>query len=55
MFESFFVVLFVKADSWPMSFDDSCARSDWQWRPALETTEELVGKMFDEFKKLRKN
>ncbi len=38
-----------------MSFDDSCARSDWQWRPEFETTEQLVDKMFQEFKKLRKN
>lgn len=37
------------ADSWPMAFDDSNARNDWNWNPKYNL-EKLVKKMFDELK-----
>ncbi len=38
------------ADSWPMVFDDSNARKDWNWNPKYDLAG-LVKKMFEELKK----
>ena len=42
------------ADSWPMVFDDSNARKDWQWDPKFDLSK-LVEVMFTELKKTAKN
>jgi len=39
------------ADSWPMAFDDTNARHDWNWNPKYDL-ERLVKKMFDELNRL---
>lgn len=38
------------ADSWPKSFDDSNARSHWNWNPKIGNVKQLVDKMFIELK-----
>lgn len=42
----------LKADNWPMVFDDSNARKDWNWQPKYDLSG-LVKKMLDELRKTK--
>lgn len=42
------------ADSWPNSIDDSCARAEWDWKPAYDldaTTRDMLAVLGEKYKK----